>query len=212
MVISKKHYSPTCNIVPYGTIFRQGQNFNYRDQVITRNGRCDVDIKRTIAQGNAAFHNMTHILTNKNISLEMRKTNTVSQHVHITICLLILDIKYTHTTLSTRTPPTSATLPRLLHWQLFHTIHSSVSQILCTWIYRLGLNALLFVALIELTITSVFAVFTLNPFFSKDLCRFLTSPSCSFAEFTSASPFSIQVCYIADHTYYNSRSTKHWIL
>ena len=55
MVISKKNYTTTCNMVAYGTVLKQVRTFNYLGSLITSDGRCNDEIKRRIAQGQNSF-------------------------------------------------------------------------------------------------------------------------------------------------------------
>ena len=73
MVISKKNCTPTCNIIMNGTVLKQVHKFNYLGSLITSDGRCINEIKRRMAQAKASFQNMKSILTNKRLSLEVRK-------------------------------------------------------------------------------------------------------------------------------------------
>ena len=47
--------------------------FNYLGSLITSDGRCINEIKRRMAQAKASFQNMKSILTNKRMSLGVRK-------------------------------------------------------------------------------------------------------------------------------------------
>ena len=73
MVISKKNCMPACNIVMNGTVLKQVHKFNYLGSLITSDGRCINEIKRRMAQVKASFQNMKSILTNKRMSLGVRK-------------------------------------------------------------------------------------------------------------------------------------------
>ena len=73
MVISKKNCTPACNIVMNGTVLKQVHKFNYLGSLITSDGRCINEIKRRMAQAKAFFQNMKSILTNKRLSLGVRK-------------------------------------------------------------------------------------------------------------------------------------------
>ena len=73
MVISKKNCTPACNIVMNGTVLKQVHKFNYLGSLITSDGRCIDEIKRRMAQAKASFQNMKSILTNKRMSLGVRK-------------------------------------------------------------------------------------------------------------------------------------------
>ena len=73
MVISTKNCTPACNIVMNGTVLKQVHIFNYLGSLITSDGRCINEIKRRMAQAKASFHNMKSILTNKRMSLGVRK-------------------------------------------------------------------------------------------------------------------------------------------
>ena len=73
MVISKKNCTPACNIVMNGTVLKQVHKFNYLGSLITSDGRCINEIKRRMAQAKASFQNMKSILTNKRLSLGVRK-------------------------------------------------------------------------------------------------------------------------------------------
>ena len=73
MVISKKNCTPACNIVMNGTVLKQVHKFNYLGCLITSDGRCVNEIKRRMAQAKASFQNMKSILTNKRMSLGVRK-------------------------------------------------------------------------------------------------------------------------------------------
>ena len=73
MVTSKKNCTPACNIVMNGTVLKQGHKFNYPGSLITSDGRCINEIKRRMAQAKASFQNMKSILTNKRMSLGVRK-------------------------------------------------------------------------------------------------------------------------------------------
>ena len=73
MVISKKNFTPACNIVMNGTVLKQVHKFNYLGSLITSDGRCINEIKRRMAQAKASFQNMKSILTNKRMSLGVRK-------------------------------------------------------------------------------------------------------------------------------------------
>ena len=73
MVISKKICTPACNIVMNGTVLKQVHKFNYLGSLITSDGRCINEIKRRMAQAKASFQNMKSILTNKRLSLGVRK-------------------------------------------------------------------------------------------------------------------------------------------
>ena len=56
-----------------GTVLKQVHKFNYIGSLITSDGRCINEIKRRMAQAKAYFHNMKSILTNKRMSLGVRK-------------------------------------------------------------------------------------------------------------------------------------------
>ena len=56
-----------------GTVLKQVHTFNYLGSLITSDGRCINEIKRRMAQAKASFQNMKSILTNKRLSLGMRK-------------------------------------------------------------------------------------------------------------------------------------------
>ena len=73
MVISKKNCTPACNIVMNGTVLKQVHKFNYLGSLITSDGRCINEIKRRMALAKASFQNMKSILTNKRLSLGVRK-------------------------------------------------------------------------------------------------------------------------------------------
>ena len=73
MVISKKNCTPACNIVMNGTVLKQVHKLNYLGSLITSDGRCINEIKRRMAQAKASFQNMKSILTNKRMSLGVRK-------------------------------------------------------------------------------------------------------------------------------------------
>ena len=73
MVISEKNCTPACNIVMNGTVLKQVHTFTYLGSLITSDGRCINEIKRTMAQAKASFQNMKSILTNKRMSLGVRK-------------------------------------------------------------------------------------------------------------------------------------------
>ena len=73
MVISKKNCTPACNIVMNGTVLKQVHKFNYLGSLITSDGRCINEIKSRMAQAKASYHNMKSILTNKRMSLGVRK-------------------------------------------------------------------------------------------------------------------------------------------
>ena len=73
MVISKKNCTPAFNIVMNGTVLKQVHKFNYLGSLITSDGRCINEIKRRMAQAKASFQNMKSILTNKRLSLGVRK-------------------------------------------------------------------------------------------------------------------------------------------
>ena len=73
MVISKKNCTPACNIVMNGTVLKQVHKFNYLGSLITSDGRCISAIKWRMAQAKASFQNMKSILTNKRLSLGVRK-------------------------------------------------------------------------------------------------------------------------------------------
>ena len=73
MVISKKNCTPACNIVMNGTVLKQVHKFNYLGSLITSDGRCINEIKRRMDQAKASFQNMKSILTNKRLSLGVRK-------------------------------------------------------------------------------------------------------------------------------------------
>ena len=73
MVISKKNCTPACNIVMNGTVSKQVHTFNYLGSLITSDGRCINEIKRRMAHAKASFQNTKSILTNKRLSLVVRK-------------------------------------------------------------------------------------------------------------------------------------------
>ena len=73
MVISKKNCTPACNIVINGTALKHVHKCNYLGSLITSDGRCINEIKRRMDQAKASFHNMKSILTNKRMSLGVRK-------------------------------------------------------------------------------------------------------------------------------------------
>ena len=56
-----------------GTVLTQVHKFNYLGSLITFDGRCINEIKRSMAQAKASFQNMKSILTNKRLSLGVRK-------------------------------------------------------------------------------------------------------------------------------------------
>ena len=64
--------TPACNIVMNGTVLKQVHKFNYLGS-LTSDGRCINEIKRRMAQAKASFQNMKSILTNKRMSLGVRK-------------------------------------------------------------------------------------------------------------------------------------------
>ena len=68
-----KNCTPACNIVMNGTVLKQVNKFNYLGSLITSDGRCINEIKRRMAQAKASFQNMKSILTNKRLSLGVRK-------------------------------------------------------------------------------------------------------------------------------------------
>ena len=73
MVISKKNCTPACNIVMNGTVLKQVHKCNYLVSLITSDGRCINEMKRRMARVKASFQNMKSILTNKCMSLGVRK-------------------------------------------------------------------------------------------------------------------------------------------
>ena len=56
-----------------GTVLEQVHRFNCLESLIASDGRCVDEIKSRMAQAKASFHNMKSILTNKRMSLGVRK-------------------------------------------------------------------------------------------------------------------------------------------
>ena len=73
MVISKMKDIPLCNIFVSGKLLKQVERYNYLGTVISSNGKCLDEIRTRIAIAKTAFSKMKNILTNKKISLEVRK-------------------------------------------------------------------------------------------------------------------------------------------
>ena len=67
-------YSPNskCNIVLDGEKLEQTPNFEYLGSMLTSNGDCDTEIRR-VGISKRMFMDMKHILTNKSISMDIRK-------------------------------------------------------------------------------------------------------------------------------------------
>ena len=60
-------------MIGLSSFFKQAHKFNYLGSLITSDGRCINEIKRRMAQAKASFQNMKSILTNKRLSLGVRK-------------------------------------------------------------------------------------------------------------------------------------------
>ena len=73
MVISKNKNNPICNITLKGNILKQVDKFKYLGTIITSDGKCIHEIKNIIFLAKTAFQKMKSILTNKKLSLNVRK-------------------------------------------------------------------------------------------------------------------------------------------
>ena len=73
LVVSKKAETPRCNIHINNKQLKQVDKFCYLGSTIKSDGRCDGEIKKRIAEAKNAFNKMRNFLTNKNISLQIRK-------------------------------------------------------------------------------------------------------------------------------------------
>ena len=72
MVFSKQQEIPKCNIALDGGKLEQTPNFEYLGSMLTSNGDCDTEIRR-VGISKRMFMDMKHILTNKSISMDIRK-------------------------------------------------------------------------------------------------------------------------------------------
>ena len=73
MVVSKKRVNPGCRVTVDGEQLRQVTKFKYLGTMLTSDGRCTTEIKSRIAQAKAVFQKMKNLLTNKSISMKVRK-------------------------------------------------------------------------------------------------------------------------------------------
>ena len=73
MVISKKQETPTCNIRLKNSTLKQVNSFQYLGANISSDGRCIHEIKIRIAQAKKAFMDLARILTNRRLSIDIRK-------------------------------------------------------------------------------------------------------------------------------------------
>ena len=80
MVISKKPYTPTSNLICKGEKIKQVDSFKYLGFTITPNAKCDTEIKKRIAIAKDTFSKMKTVFTNRNISLPT-KFNTLRTYV-----------------------------------------------------------------------------------------------------------------------------------
>ena len=73
MVISKSNENVRVNIRLNGEELEQVERFNYLGRIITRDGRCEVEIKARINRAKDAFKKIKSLVTNTAISLGLRK-------------------------------------------------------------------------------------------------------------------------------------------
>ena len=71
MVISKKQ-NPKCRLVIGNDFIQQVDKFSYLGSYITKNGKCDNEIKRRIEIGTGAFEKLGRILRNQKLSWSTR--------------------------------------------------------------------------------------------------------------------------------------------
>ena len=84
MVMSKNENIPRMELRCGGRIVEKVEQFNYLGSVVTKDVRCDTEIKRRIGIAKTAFGNMRNLLTNRKLSMKTRKHLTKS-HVWSTL-------------------------------------------------------------------------------------------------------------------------------
>ena len=73
MVISKEQIGKVCSINIDNNQIEQVDKFNYLGSILTSDGRCDEDIKRRISLAKDAFGKLSCIITNRSLTIDLRK-------------------------------------------------------------------------------------------------------------------------------------------
>ena len=73
MVISKADNDISANVEEGGVVLEQVQRYKYLGSVVTKDGRSVEEIKTRIAIANNAFNKVKHIVTNRSISISLRR-------------------------------------------------------------------------------------------------------------------------------------------
>ena len=73
MIISWKDINPICSINIHGNPLKQVNKFKYLGTILTSDGKSQTEVRRRIGQAKTAFLKMKNILTNRSLSMEVRK-------------------------------------------------------------------------------------------------------------------------------------------
>ena len=73
MVVTKNEQSPKINISINNHNIEQVDQFNYLGSMISQDARCGIEIKRRIILAKNAFSNIRNLLTNRKLSIKIRK-------------------------------------------------------------------------------------------------------------------------------------------
>ena len=72
MTISKNPNPPTCHIYIDNTMIKYSQSFVYLGSTLTKDGKCDTEIRKRIAIAKRGFSNMKNILSNLHLNITTR--------------------------------------------------------------------------------------------------------------------------------------------
>ena len=73
MVVSKRNETPDCRITIGQEVIRKVEQFQYLGSVVTADARCTTEIKRRIGIAKSAFRKISHLLTNRHLTMNTRK-------------------------------------------------------------------------------------------------------------------------------------------
>ena len=73
MVISRKGINPVCSINIHGNPLKQVNKFKYLGTILTSDGKSQTEIRSRIGQAEISFLKMKNILTNRSLSMKVRK-------------------------------------------------------------------------------------------------------------------------------------------
>jgi len=84
MVISKKAENVPVNIIIKGERLEQVGRFKYLGSLITKDARCEQEIRTRIALAKGAYSKIKQLVTNRSISLSLRK-RFIKAYAHSTL-------------------------------------------------------------------------------------------------------------------------------